>query len=92
MNQYSFFFFIFHQFLLKVILSILLPPTILMLEFKSKAEMSHVPQSQDFHQFTWYYGDPSISSGKEDLSLVSKVLNLHLILLNVPRSRDSITE
>ncbi|XP_060119491.1 transient receptor potential cation channel subfamily M member 6-like [Heteronotia binoei] len=54
---------------LKVILSILLPPTILMLEFKSKAEMSHVPQSQDFHQFTWYHGDPSISSGKEDLSL-----------------------
>uniref|UniRef100_A0A8C3EN43 non-specific serine/threonine protein kinase n=1 Tax=Corvus moneduloides TaxID=1196302 RepID=A0A8C3EN43_CORMO len=33
----------------KVIMSILLPPTILMLEFKSKAEMSHVPQSQDFH-------------------------------------------
>uniref|UniRef100_A0A670JFD6 non-specific serine/threonine protein kinase n=1 Tax=Podarcis muralis TaxID=64176 RepID=A0A670JFD6_PODMU len=43
----------------KVILSILLPPTILMLEFKSKAEMSHVPQSQEFHQFTWYYGDPN---------------------------------
>uniref|UniRef100_A0A669Q999 non-specific serine/threonine protein kinase n=1 Tax=Phasianus colchicus TaxID=9054 RepID=A0A669Q999_PHACC len=43
----------------KVIISILLPPTILMLEFKSKAEMSHVPQSQDFHQFTWYHGDPS---------------------------------
>ncbi|KAM9367239.1 transient receptor potential cation channel subfamily M member 6 [Phaethornis superciliosus] len=43
----------------KVIMSILLPPTILMLEFKSKAEMSHVPQSQDFHQFTWYYGDQS---------------------------------
>uniref|UniRef100_A0A8B9VEM1 non-specific serine/threonine protein kinase n=1 Tax=Anas zonorhyncha TaxID=75864 RepID=A0A8B9VEM1_9AVES len=36
----------------KVIISILLPPTILMLEFKTKAEMSHVPQSQDFHQFT----------------------------------------
>uniref|UniRef100_A0A8B9CI76 non-specific serine/threonine protein kinase n=1 Tax=Anser brachyrhynchus TaxID=132585 RepID=A0A8B9CI76_9AVES len=37
----------------KVIVSILLPPTILMLEFKNKAEMSHVPQPQDFHQFTW---------------------------------------
>uniref|UniRef100_A0A670JEF4 non-specific serine/threonine protein kinase n=1 Tax=Podarcis muralis TaxID=64176 RepID=A0A670JEF4_PODMU len=46
----------------KVILSILLPPTILMLEFKSKAEMSHVPQSQEFHQFTWYYGDPNKSA------------------------------
>ncbi|OPJ68588.1 transient receptor potential cation channel subfamily M member 6 isoform C [Patagioenas fasciata monilis] len=53
----------------KVILSILLPPTILMLEFKSKAEMSHVPQSQDFHQFTWYHGDQSPTSSKDALSL-----------------------
>uniref|UniRef100_A0A8C7E7N6 non-specific serine/threonine protein kinase n=1 Tax=Naja naja TaxID=35670 RepID=A0A8C7E7N6_NAJNA len=36
----------------KVILSILLPPTILMLEYKTKAEMSHIPQSQDAHQMT----------------------------------------
>ncbi|KFQ95857.1 Transient receptor potential cation channel subfamily M member 6, partial [Nipponia nippon] len=55
----------------KVIMSILLPPTILMLEFKSKAEMSHVPQSQDFHQFTWYHGDQSTVSSKDALSLVS---------------------
>uniref|UniRef100_A0A8C0HJ51 non-specific serine/threonine protein kinase n=1 Tax=Buteo japonicus TaxID=224669 RepID=A0A8C0HJ51_9AVES len=54
---------------LKVIMSILLPPTILMLEFKSKAEMSHVPQSQDFHQFTWYHGDQSPTSIKDALSL-----------------------
>ncbi|XP_031413155.1 transient receptor potential cation channel subfamily M member 6-like [Meleagris gallopavo] len=54
---------------LKVIISILLPPTILMLEFKSKAEMSHVPQSQDFHQFTWYHGDQSPASTKDVLSL-----------------------
>ncbi|KAJ6669598.1 hypothetical protein lerEdw1_000147 [Lerista edwardsae] len=53
----------------KVILSIILPPTIFMLEFKSKAEMSHVPQSQEFHQFTWYHGDPSASSVKDDPSL-----------------------
>ncbi|XP_074669744.1 transient receptor potential cation channel subfamily M member 6 [Strix aluco] len=53
----------------KVIMSILLPPTILMLEFKSKAEMSHVPQSQDFHQFTWYHGDESPTSSKDALSL-----------------------
>uniref|UniRef100_A0A7M4EFC9 non-specific serine/threonine protein kinase n=1 Tax=Crocodylus porosus TaxID=8502 RepID=A0A7M4EFC9_CROPO len=49
----------------KVILSILLPPTILMLEFKSKAEMSHVPQSQD----TWHLGDQSLSSPKDAMSL-----------------------
>ncbi|XP_034266126.1 transient receptor potential cation channel subfamily M member 6 isoform X6 [Pantherophis guttatus] len=53
----------------KVILSILLPPTILMLDFKSKAEMSHVPQSQEPHQFTWYHGDPNTTSGKDNLSL-----------------------
>nr|XP_038027175.1 transient receptor potential cation channel subfamily M member 6 isoform X1 [Anas platyrhynchos] len=53
----------------KVIISILLPPTILMLEFKTKAEMSHVPQSQDFHQFTWYHGDQSPPSTKDVLSL-----------------------
>ncbi|XP_049625712.1 transient receptor potential cation channel subfamily M member 6 [Suncus etruscus] len=50
---------------LKIIISILLPPTILTLEFKSKAEMSHVPQSQDF-QFMWYYGDQNPSSVKEN--------------------------
>ncbi|XP_051002179.1 transient receptor potential cation channel subfamily M member 6 isoform X1 [Acomys russatus] len=49
---------------LKIIISILLPPMILTLEFKSKAEMSHVPQSQDF-QFTWNYSDQSPSSTKE---------------------------
>ncbi|KAM7018494.1 transient receptor potential cation channel subfamily M member 6 isoform 2-T2 [Tautogolabrus adspersus] len=32
---------------LKIILSLLLPPVILLLEFKSKAEMCHVPQSQE---------------------------------------------
>uniref|UniRef100_K7GGY0 Transient receptor potential cation channel subfamily M member 6 n=1 Tax=Pelodiscus sinensis TaxID=13735 RepID=K7GGY0_PELSI len=53
----------------KVILSILLPPTILMLEFKSKAEMSHVPQLQDFHQFTWHHSDQSPSTTKDEFSL-----------------------
>ncbi|XP_023608140.1 transient receptor potential cation channel subfamily M member 6 isoform X9 [Myotis lucifugus] len=50
---------------LKIIISILLPPTILTLEFKSKAEMSHVPQSQDF-QFTWHNGDQNPSSTEEN--------------------------
>ncbi|KAM9816668.1 transient receptor potential cation channel subfamily M member 7 [Neosynchiropus ocellatus] len=34
----------------KVILSMLVPPAILLLEYKSKAEMAHIPQSQDDHQ------------------------------------------
>ncbi|XP_050015899.1 transient receptor potential cation channel subfamily M member 6 isoform X2 [Alexandromys fortis] len=49
---------------LKIIISILLPPMILTLEFKSKAEMSHVPQSQDF-QFTWNSSDQDLSDTKE---------------------------
>ncbi|KAK2919823.1 hypothetical protein Q8A73_002027 [Channa argus] len=36
----------------KVILSILVPPAILLLEFKSKGEMAHIPQSQDDLQMT----------------------------------------
>ncbi|XP_054628683.1 transient receptor potential cation channel subfamily M member 6 isoform X3 [Dunckerocampus dactyliophorus] len=36
---------------LKIILSLLLPPAILLLEFKSKAEMCHVPQSHEAIQF-----------------------------------------
>uniref|UniRef100_A0A8D0ARD6 non-specific serine/threonine protein kinase n=1 Tax=Sander lucioperca TaxID=283035 RepID=A0A8D0ARD6_SANLU len=36
----------------KVILSMLVPPAILLLEYKSKAEMAHIPQSQDDHQMT----------------------------------------
>uniref|UniRef100_A0A8C3UJX8 non-specific serine/threonine protein kinase n=1 Tax=Catharus ustulatus TaxID=91951 RepID=A0A8C3UJX8_CATUS len=50
----------------KVIMSILVPPTILMLEFKSKAEMSHVPQSPDFHQL-WYHGEQCPISSKDTL-------------------------
>uniref|UniRef100_A0A8D0Q7Y0 Transient receptor potential cation channel subfamily M member 6 n=1 Tax=Sus scrofa TaxID=9823 RepID=A0A8D0Q7Y0_PIG len=55
---------------LKIIISILLPPTILTLEFKSKAEMSHVPQAQDF-QFTWHNGDQNTSTTKESACPVS---------------------
>ncbi|XP_036835435.1 transient receptor potential cation channel subfamily M member 6 isoform X3 [Oncorhynchus mykiss] len=42
----------------KIILSILMPPAILLLEFKSQAEMSHVPQSQEALQFGWDTGRP----------------------------------
>ncbi|XP_059500641.1 transient receptor potential cation channel subfamily M member 6-like isoform X4 [Stegostoma tigrinum] len=52
----------------KVILSILLPPTILMLEFKSKAEMSHIPQSQEFHQFARQCSAQNSNAAKDDQS------------------------
>ncbi|CAB1321634.1 unnamed protein product, partial [Coregonus sp. 'balchen'] len=42
----------------KIILSILMPPAILLLEFKSQADMSHVPQSQEALQFVWDTGRP----------------------------------
>uniref|UniRef100_A0A673VAA4 non-specific serine/threonine protein kinase n=1 Tax=Suricata suricatta TaxID=37032 RepID=A0A673VAA4_SURSU len=58
---------------LKIIISILFPPTILSLEFKSKAEMSHVPQAQDF-QFAWYYGDQNSSSAKDSASTKNRDL------------------
>lgn len=38
---------------LKIILSLLLPPAILLLEFKSQAEMCHVPQSNETLLFRW---------------------------------------
>uniref|UniRef100_A0A3P8ZDJ4 non-specific serine/threonine protein kinase n=1 Tax=Esox lucius TaxID=8010 RepID=A0A3P8ZDJ4_ESOLU len=42
----------------KIILSILMPPAIVLLEFKSQAEMSHVPQSHEALQFGWDTGRP----------------------------------
>uniref|UniRef100_A0A673CDY6 non-specific serine/threonine protein kinase n=1 Tax=Sphaeramia orbicularis TaxID=375764 RepID=A0A673CDY6_9TELE len=48
---------------LKIILSLLLPPAILLLEFKSKAEMCHVPQSHE----AMLFGRESVKSvGTED--------------------------
>ncbi|XP_055470153.1 transient receptor potential cation channel subfamily M member 6 [Psammomys obesus] len=78
---------------LKIIISILLPPMILTLEFKSKAEMSHVPQSQDF-QFTWNYSDQSLNSTKESVKDYDLERgpdekpdeNLHLDLRKEPQS------
>ncbi|XP_012972837.1 transient receptor potential cation channel subfamily M member 6 [Mesocricetus auratus] len=80
---------------LKIIISILLPPMILTLEFKSKAEMSHVPQSQDF-QFTWNYSDQGLNNTKESAHEKNYDLergpdekldeNLHLDLRNEPQS------
>ncbi|XP_026996995.2 transient receptor potential cation channel subfamily M member 6 isoform X1 [Tachysurus fulvidraco] len=43
---------------LKIIVSILIPVGIHLLEFKSEAEMSHVPQSQEALQFGRDTGDP----------------------------------
>ncbi|KAJ8340402.1 hypothetical protein SKAU_G00350350 [Synaphobranchus kaupii] len=53
----------------KVILSILVPPAILMLEYKTKAEMSHIPQSQDAHQMTMEDSEHNFQSPAEDIQM-----------------------
>ncbi|XP_018619238.1 transient receptor potential cation channel subfamily M member 7 isoform X3 [Scleropages formosus] len=53
----------------KVILSILVPPAILMLEYKTKAEMSHIPQSQDAHQMTMEDSEHSFQNPADDIQM-----------------------
>uniref|UniRef100_H3BVY3 non-specific serine/threonine protein kinase n=1 Tax=Tetraodon nigroviridis TaxID=99883 RepID=H3BVY3_TETNG len=53
----------------KVILSILVPPAILLLEYKSKAEMAHIPQSQDDHQMTMEDSENNFQSGADDIQM-----------------------
>uniref|UniRef100_A0A674JVJ8 Transient receptor potential cation channel subfamily M member 7 n=1 Tax=Terrapene triunguis TaxID=2587831 RepID=A0A674JVJ8_9SAUR len=63
----------------KVILSILLPPAILMLEYKTKAEMSHIPQSQDAHQMTMEDSENNFQNTAEEIPMVTsnKQTNKH---------------
>ncbi|KAM4749478.1 transient receptor potential cation channel subfamily M member 7 [Rhinophrynus dorsalis] len=53
----------------KVILSILVPPTILMLEYKTKAEMSHIPQSQDAHQMSMDDSENNFQNLPENIAM-----------------------
>ncbi|XP_072134017.1 transient receptor potential cation channel subfamily M member 7 isoform X3 [Mobula birostris] len=53
----------------KVILSILFPPVILMLEFKTKAEMSHIPQTEDAHQMNMEDSEHNFQSPTDQISM-----------------------
>ncbi|KAK2853598.1 hypothetical protein Q5P01_006259 [Channa striata] len=53
----------------KVILSILVPPAILLLEFKSKGEMAHIPQSQDDLQMTMEDSEHNFQNAPEDVQM-----------------------
>ncbi|XP_067827311.1 transient receptor potential cation channel subfamily M member 7 isoform X2 [Heptranchias perlo] len=53
----------------KVILSILFPPAILMLEFKTKAEMSHIPQTEDAHQMNMEDSEHNFQSPTDQISM-----------------------
>ncbi|XP_071767161.2 transient receptor potential cation channel subfamily M member 7 isoform X2 [Centroberyx gerrardi] len=62
----------------KVILSILVPPAILLLEYKSKAEMAHIPQSQDDHQMTMEDSEHNFQSVADDIQMdVFKEARVH---------------
>lgn len=54
-----------------MILSILVPPAILLLEYKSKAEMAHIPQSQDDHQMTMEDSENHFHNGADDIQMVT---------------------
>ncbi|XP_064814013.1 transient receptor potential cation channel subfamily M member 7-like [Oncorhynchus masou masou] len=54
----------------KVILSILVPPAILLLEYKTKAEMSHIPQSQDAHQMTMEDSEHNFHNTTDNIQMV----------------------
>ncbi|NXG54187.1 TRPM7 protein, partial [Hemiprocne comata] len=53
----------------KVILSILLPPAILLLEYKTKAEMSHIPQSQDAHQMAMDDSENNFQNAADEMPM-----------------------
>ncbi|NXC83287.1 TRPM7 protein, partial [Cercotrichas coryphoeus] len=53
----------------KVILSILLPPAILLLEYKTKAEMSHIPQSQDAHQMAMDDSENNFQTAADEIPM-----------------------
>uniref|UniRef100_A0A7M4FC18 non-specific serine/threonine protein kinase n=1 Tax=Crocodylus porosus TaxID=8502 RepID=A0A7M4FC18_CROPO len=55
----------------KVILSILLPPAILLLEYKTKAEMSHIPQSQDAHQMTMEDSENNFQNAVDEIPMLA---------------------
>uniref|UniRef100_A0A3Q3K162 non-specific serine/threonine protein kinase n=1 Tax=Monopterus albus TaxID=43700 RepID=A0A3Q3K162_MONAL len=53
----------------KVILSILVPPAVLLLEYKSIAEMAHIPQSQDDHQMTMEDSEHNFQNTADDIQM-----------------------
>lgn len=56
-----------------MILSILLPPAILLLEYKTKAEMSHIPQSQDAHQMAMDDSENNFQNTADEIPMVMVV-------------------
>uniref|UniRef100_A0A7N8XPJ8 non-specific serine/threonine protein kinase n=1 Tax=Mastacembelus armatus TaxID=205130 RepID=A0A7N8XPJ8_9TELE len=73
----------------KVILSILVPPAILLLEYKSTAEMAHIPQSQDDHQMTREDSEHNVQHTPEDIQMVRLIKpTIHTEAKNDVRSKN----
>lgn len=47
-----------------------------MLEYKTKAEMSHIPQSQDAHQMTMEDSENNFQNIAEEIPMVRREKNL----------------
>ncbi|OWK09204.1 TRPM7, partial [Cervus elaphus hippelaphus] len=68
-----------------------IPPAILMLEYKTKAEMSHIPQSQDAHQMTMEDSENNFQNIAEEIPMVANmfyivvIMALVLLSFGVPR-------
>uniref|UniRef100_A0A7N8Y7F9 Transient receptor potential cation channel subfamily M member 7-like n=1 Tax=Mastacembelus armatus TaxID=205130 RepID=A0A7N8Y7F9_9TELE len=71
----------------KVILSILVPPAILLLEYKSTAEMAHIPQSQDDHQMTREDSEHNVQHTPEDIQMEARP-TIHTEAKNDVRSKN----
>lgn len=70
----------------QVILSILVPPAILLLEYKSKAEMAHIPQSHDDHQMAMEDSENNFQNGADDIQMVT-VICCHVEFFASKKSR-----
>lgn len=72
------------SFHVQIIASILMPVAIQMLEFKSQAEMSHVPQPQEALQFGWDPGSPGASEQEREENAVSNLDRLTVTIHHTP--------
>uniref|UniRef100_A0A673Z021 non-specific serine/threonine protein kinase n=1 Tax=Salmo trutta TaxID=8032 RepID=A0A673Z021_SALTR len=71
----------------KVILSILVPPAILLLEYKTKAEMSHIPQSQDAHQMTMEDSEHNFHNTTDNIQMVKDEAETQVRSRRLPLTR-----
>uniref|UniRef100_A0A8C9WHW1 Transient receptor potential cation channel, subfamily M, member 7 n=2 Tax=Scleropages formosus TaxID=113540 RepID=A0A8C9WHW1_SCLFO len=75
----------------KVILSILIPPAILFLEFKSKAEMAHIPQTATDHQMFMEDSEHKVLNPLDHIEMVSSDCKKHEPEIHIRPKRLPVT-